>query len=707
MSINFEEILKELEYRVEHGIIDLTKEEQVTKLTELLREHKVPDANEMAQKVRVYFSYITEAANVGTKYIGFSKKGEKKVYFKTKQALDAAIKKGTHISPEQKKKNDAAKASGKTPNKEKPAPKANIGLSGAEKKQSEKEKKQPQKEVDWKKVESNANTISQKIYGKGNRGNLLQNSPSADAALKNGYTEGEWWIAPGNAGSNFNENMSNEVTSILKLNPNLDEETLARIIFNKTKGTKLGAQQADPAIKSQNKIQVPPGLSKEEQILYKNCVIVARSGKAKYDRAKAGVEACKKQVGFGDIASIVGYGGTSRKENTPEKVQTDRDNMISEVDSAKNCYIHDDETGKVYKIDKEELKKWINSSGGGENAADTVVLTKDKQGNLLYDGWSDKKTLGDLQANGTLYNDMIQSGLRVDEMIKDGQIEGINAQKAKKIIDEGANEIKMIERGYSTISSNHSKYHLGLPPNEFKKMEKQAASDPDTKKHYKNWSDTLNKITSGQGKSDAKSVAIAEEISGIKRKKSKEELAADKFIEDTLDKYGEDTSATLLKNPEIDDNVKQQIKKALDAGKRGRAEYISQFNEWLKKNKGVVKSLSPFKILNNVQIKSPYVVSESERKVIDRMATMEREKYKEAGQKIPKNLNTQGALEAMRKKAFDTQRGIFEKLSKISAKTMSGEKTTAAAALGFRDAVAARSSSSLSRVASHLVRRLR
>ena len=60
MSINFQEILKELEYRVEHGIIDLTKEEQVTKLTQILKENGVSNANEMAQKARVYFSYINE-----------------------------------------------------------------------------------------------------------------------------------------------------------------------------------------------------------------------------------------------------------------------------------------------------------------------------------------------------------------------------------------------------------------------------------------------------------------------------------------------------------------------------------------------------------------------------------------------------------------------------------------------------------------------
>lgn len=61
MSINFQEILKELEYRVEHGIIDLNKEEQVTKLVQILRENGVSDANEMAQKARVYYSYLNEA----------------------------------------------------------------------------------------------------------------------------------------------------------------------------------------------------------------------------------------------------------------------------------------------------------------------------------------------------------------------------------------------------------------------------------------------------------------------------------------------------------------------------------------------------------------------------------------------------------------------------------------------------------------------
>ena len=257
---------------------------------------------------------------------------------------------------------------------------------------------------------------------------------------------------------------------------------------------------------------------------------------------------------------------------------------------------------------------------------------------------------------------------------------------------DGANEIKLIERGYSTIASSHSKYFLGLTPQQFKKMEEQAASNPETKKHYKNWTDTVSKITDGRGVADAKSVAIAEEISGEKRKKSKEEIAADKFIQDTLDKYGEDTVATLLKNPDIDESVKKEIKKADDAGKKGRKEYMNKFNsEWLtdKKNKTKIKSISPFRLLNNVQIKYPSVVSENERKIIDRTAALERQKYIKSGEKIPKTIDTQNALESMRKKAFSVQRGIFENLAKIKAKTTSGRPTNAAAVLGFKDSVAA------------------
>ena len=63
MIPNFKEILSELSYRVDGGIPDLTKESHVNHLIDILRENGISDAAQLAQKARVYFSYLNE---VGT-----------------------------------------------------------------------------------------------------------------------------------------------------------------------------------------------------------------------------------------------------------------------------------------------------------------------------------------------------------------------------------------------------------------------------------------------------------------------------------------------------------------------------------------------------------------------------------------------------------------------------------------------------------------
>lgn len=60
MIPNITEILAELSYRVDGGIPNLNKESHVNHLVDILRENGIADANEMAQKARVYFSYVNE-----------------------------------------------------------------------------------------------------------------------------------------------------------------------------------------------------------------------------------------------------------------------------------------------------------------------------------------------------------------------------------------------------------------------------------------------------------------------------------------------------------------------------------------------------------------------------------------------------------------------------------------------------------------------
>lgn len=61
ININFEDILSELRFRVDGGVVDLTKENQVDELYTILKENGIPDAYEIAQRARVVFGYVNEA----------------------------------------------------------------------------------------------------------------------------------------------------------------------------------------------------------------------------------------------------------------------------------------------------------------------------------------------------------------------------------------------------------------------------------------------------------------------------------------------------------------------------------------------------------------------------------------------------------------------------------------------------------------------
>lgn len=694
MIENFDEILLELSYRVPEGIVDLTKDYQVTELVNILRESGVDDAFEIAQKARVYFSYLNEATRKKPKQDIDTILQQK---FKNPETgNDVTVASALGYDKNTQAYNIANRMFTKAGYSDKDIDMVDAGPDDEEQPQAnvfgkdkggnvfEPEKKSQPK--DPKVVQKQAKEIAQKIYGKSGKGPLLQNSTTSDAALKNGYQEGTWWVAPGNAGSNFNENMSDEGAKILEKYNDLDEETLAMIIFNKTKGTALGNQQKDVAIGSKNKINVPPTISKEDAALYKNAVIAARSARQKHNRAVAGVAAAQKQVGFGNKIQRSTHGGTSRKTDTPKNVQTDRENILSAINKSKKCFVYDSETNTVHEIDKEFLIKWVNSSGGGENAADTLVISMDEKGNLLYDGWSDKKTLKDLQGNGTINNDMTRAEERIDVMIKNGQLEGPAAKKAKAIVQDGKNRIKTVEKGYKTVAGLQSKYFNSLDDKTLATIEKFVAKDKETAGRYSEFNAIVKTVLSRKAKVNDKTVAIAEQISGVKRKKSKEEIQAEKYIQSLLDKYEEEDVPSLVKNENIKPEEIKAIKKALEVGKVGKTQYLQQFNEWLSKNKGKIKNISTFKILNGIILNSPDSVSSRERQIVERASVKERERLVASGEKIPKNLNTQKVLEAMRKEALDLQRDVFKQLDKLPAKTASGQKTTAGNLLAYEDA---------------------
>jgi len=84
--LNFDEILLELSYRVEGGIVDLTNETQLLILEDILRENGVTNVRELIEKARVYYTYLNEATK--------KKKKSSKPTSKADKAREQARKQG-------------------------------------------------------------------------------------------------------------------------------------------------------------------------------------------------------------------------------------------------------------------------------------------------------------------------------------------------------------------------------------------------------------------------------------------------------------------------------------------------------------------------------------------------------------------------------------------------------------------------------------
>ena len=369
--------------------------------------------------------------------------------------------------------------------KEKPKPKANVVSQDAE---ADREKNHNtdvstdyQRDDGEEQAKINSKRMSRELYGRKGKGPLLQNSETTQQAIDNGYVRNASWVAPGNAGSNYNENMSNEGALIYEKYPDATEDEIARILYERTLGSKLGNQQKATTIKSDEKIKVPDDI--EDKNLWKAAKIAARSAKKKYDRAKIGAE----KANLKEPTKMQTYGGT----------RSDLDRLEEQINNANDPILVYDEDGKVYKIPKEVMIEWVKSSGGGENAADTAVVTVDADGNLLYDGWSDKKTLADIQGNSTLNNDFDKAAGRVDKLLEDDRIDSDTREKAVKVIDAFQKKVAEIEEGYGKVIEKQAdwmyqnydeqeKILLGLIKRQDKGYEKAG-----TKNHWQNFKEKI------------------------------------------------------------------------------------------------------------------------------------------------------------------------------------------------------------------------
>ena len=442
MIINFQEILKELEYRVEHGIIDLTKEEQVTKLVEILRENGVSDANEMAQKARVYYSYLNEAKQsldkvLAQKFINPDTDREVTVASALgyKKNSNAYLKAKGMMSTAGYSEKDIDMVDAGPDDDEKPVkPKSNV--FGKDKGGKVFEPNTVTVTDDKQKSDKVHSTLypSDKIQ----KGKVMGESKEGDNQVKNDmlkYGFGGYQAAtkkkpaPGSKGSAFNEIISGEGVKILEKHPDLSEMELTRVIVKQFCGTKLGKEQAPSAdiMKS-----LPADL--KNNACASKALISARSAKDKYNKANNTIQDLQQKGLLSKNTKINSFYGADDSKAA----------QIEMVKNAKTIMLPDGTS-----VRRDDAIAFVAAGGGGANPSDTGVFIQDDKGNLVMKFYSDKTSPADIQDNSTLAKEIEKKVSQVDSLEKNKIITKNQAATAKKIIASHAKNIETIEESYS------------------------------------------------------------------------------------------------------------------------------------------------------------------------------------------------------------------------------------------------------------------
>ena len=403
------ELLSELSYRSNEGYPMLDNREQISIIAEILDEWGYTEIkNELIENLLEADKETFTATKKDT--------GETSV-FKSKDSRDAAIEKGTHTKKEDSGENDS---------KEKPKTVVSPGTSSGDSYNDSLSDNDPAKIKKSKtsKVKKSPN-VTNKIYGKSGEGDTDVKNDMMKYGFS-GYQKGTGKKpAPGSAGSAFNEIASGEAVHMIGENPNINEEELARKMYEEYKETELGKEQS----KSSGVGKIPKDI--ENQKLYSKCVISARSARTKYNTTQNRVNNLQSNGKFGTIDKIDTYYGAA-DSITAQTISINDANKVLLPNGTE--------------VSKEDAVKFVEAGGGGMNPSDTATFVKDKSGNLLIQFHSDKTSTADIQDNSTLaqegenYKDALN---RIDELSNDDK------KEANSIIDTYSSKMSSIEENYN------------------------------------------------------------------------------------------------------------------------------------------------------------------------------------------------------------------------------------------------------------------
>jgi hypothetical protein len=402
-EMSWKKILNELSFRVSDGVPDLTNEQHLMKLFDVLKEHEWPV-----------------------------------------EARVELLKNLTEVDIVKKKQKDGSYGGAYTVQKHNPERGQKLITKNASQdqiKQVQKKKKDDGDDDSTQGSEESQVSMSNTIDRGGD-------SEIKNLALKYGFkeVEGVFKPAPGNAGSLLNEIISGEVAQMVEENPNLSEEELVGILYERFGDSELFKSKKKNGNSGSKKpvggisIKDVPEEHKKEAGLYSKVVLAVRSGKRKHKKA---TESAKKN-GFKN-SKIENYYGHS----------SSFDAMVNDIKDKQ--VIGPDGT----EISQEEAEQLIRSGGGGDNPSDTATLVFDKDSNkviMLFH--SDKDSTEALIAQSSIKAEAEANEENIDKMVEDGSLTKEQGEKVKKDQKELIRKNDEIESKLKKVVNEPGKWFL-------------------------------------------------------------------------------------------------------------------------------------------------------------------------------------------------------------------------------------------------------
>lgn len=432
MKNELSKILTELSYRVRDGVPNLNNEQHLIKLFDVLKEFNWPIEARIELIHNLTESKTSDQAKkLGLTHMGFGNYGK-----------DDKV---THTS--------------------KDGELVPVGGSGGDDSEDSSEESQV----------SMSNTID--------RGG---DSEVKNLALKYGFkeVEGEFKPAPGNAGSLLNEIISGEVAQMVEENPNLSEEELIDIVYERfgksplfTQTTKSKIGNMSNSIAGGLKVgDIPEGKNKG---LHSKIILAVRSGKRKHKKSQ---EVAKKN-GF-ENSKIENYYGHS----------SSFDAMVNDIKGKQVIGPNGAE------ISQEEAEQLIRSGGGGDNPSDTATLVFDKDSNkviMLFH--SDKDSTEALVAQSSAKAEAEANEKNIDKLVEDGKITEEQGQAIKGENRELVDTLNEIETELKEVVTGPGNYFLkNVKPKDALKSimnDENLDGSEDKNKTSSKWNSVISKKT--------------------------------------------------------------------------------------------------------------------------------------------------------------------------------------------------------------------